>query len=416
MDVAALLASRAHGLAPSPIRKLAPLMREPGMISLGGGYPSPTTFAFDAVDVQFRSGKRLALRGAELDVACQYGPTDGHGALLPLLRAWHQAKDGVSLGDGQLVVLNGAQEGIHVLGYLLLEPGDAVVISEPAYPGALGAFRAFTERFLPVPVDGDGMVTTELERLLEERARTGLPRPKLLYEVPNGHNPAGVSLSLPRRQHLLELARRFDLLVLEDDPYQLVQLEDRPTLPTLQSLDSDGRVVRLDSFSKIFAPGLRIGYVSGPRELVQLVGLYKQGSNLHTSSMAQALLAGFLGSHSIAEFRELIRKSCALYRRNRDAMVEAARRHLPPNVRFNVPREGMFLWFELPEGVDSSRMVETDGTELGVLLVPGSAFSTRGGLRHCMRASFSMVAPEAIEEGIRRFATMLERELRRSSS
>ncbi|MFW5741502.1 MAG: aminotransferase class I/II-fold pyridoxal phosphate-dependent enzyme, partial [Myxococcota bacterium] len=166
-------------------------------------------------------------------------------------------------------------------------------------------------------------------------------------------------------------------------------------------------------FSKVFAPGLRIGYASGPAELIHGFELYKQTTNLHTSSMVQAMLAAYMQLHGPAAFRAQIERSCQVYRRNRDAMIEGARKHLPADVRFDVPTEGMFLWFRLPEGFDAARMVDTDGTDLGVLLVPGSAFSTCGGLRNCMRASFSMVEPDQIEEGMRRFGEMVRREMDR---
>ena len=410
MDIQSLVASRARALAPSPIRKLAPMMRRPGMISLGGGYPNPSTFAFERVDVSFRGGRSATLEGALLQAACQYGPTECDTSLRPLLRAWHEHKDGVQLGDGTLQVLNGSQEGLHVLAYLLLEPGDVVALSEPAYPGALGAFGAFSRSFVSFPIDENGTRTSELERILEAREARGEAKPKFVYEVPNGHNPGGVALSLDRRRDLLRIASRFDLLVVEDDPYQLVQLDTREPIPTLQALDTEGRVLRLDSFSKIFAPGLRVGYASGPPELIRLFELYKQTTNLHTGSMVQALLAQYLSAFGPEGFAARIRESCDVYRTNRDAMVDAARRHLDDDVRFNVPSEGMFVWFVLPEGFDAERMVDTDGTDLGVLLVPGPAFSTCGGLRNCMRASFSMVPPSAIEEGMVRFAEMVRRE------
>jgi DNA-binding transcriptional MocR family regulator len=414
MNIESLLAARAHGLSPSPIRKLAPLMRRPGMISLGGGYPHPATFAFERMEILFRSGHRLELTGAALDAACQYTQTDCFPDLALSLRAWHEAKDGVAVGEGGLQVLDGAQEGLHTLGYLLLEPGDPVVISEPAYPGALAAFRAFTTNLVSVPVDGDGTVTSELERRLVLREREGLARPKLVYEVPNGHNPAGVSLSLDRRRHLLDIAKRFDLLVLEDDPYELLQLEPRAALPTLQSLDTDGRVLRLDSFSKIFAPGLRIGYATGPAALIHAMQLYKQGTNLHTSSMSQAMLAGFLAAQGPEAFRAAIARNCEHYRTNRDLLCGAVRTAVGSRARFNVPKEGMFLWIELPTELDATRMVETDGLELGLLLVPGSAFSTTGGLRHCMRASFSMLGRDTVDEAARRLAEMVRRETARA--
>ena len=414
MNIKPLLARRTEGLRPSPIRKLNPLMRMPGMISLGGGYPNAETFALTSLEVVFKSGRKFMVRDKSMDLACQYGPTDAHADLKPRLIQWHAAKDGVTLEGEQIQVLNGAQEGLHTMAYLFLDEGDSVALSEPAYPGAMAAFRAFTERFLPVPLDAQGMITTELERLLAQQKAAGKRLPKFIYDVPNGNNPAGVSLSPERRGHLLQLASKYDLLILEDDPYQLIQLEDRDPLPTLQSLDHEERVVRLDSFSKIFAPGLRLGYASGPAEIIHYFQLYKQGSNLHTSAMDQTLLAGFLASHSHEEIRALIRENCKIYRRNRDAVLAAAERLLPNDIRYNVPSVGMFLWFEMPERFDSGRMMEIDGLDLGILLIPGSAFSTTGGLKNHMRASFSMISPEQTEEAMTRFARMIERERRRT--
>jgi DNA-binding transcriptional MocR family regulator len=413
MDFLSRLSQRTRGLTPSPIRKLVPLMRQPGMISFGGGYPNPDTFAFEKLQITFKSGGECELNNGSMIQASQYGPTDAHADLKPHIQKWHDAKDGVLLENDQIQILNGAQEGLHIMAYLFLDPGDCVALSEPAYPGALGAFKAFTQNFIPFPVDAEGTVTETLHTTLMHRLNHNLSMPKFLYEVPNGHNPAGVALSAERRHHLLRIASEFDLIVLEDDPYQLLQLEDRPILPSLQSMDTEGRVIRLDSFSKIFAPGLRIGYASGPPEIIQYFQLYKQGTNLHTSSMVQSMLAGFFEQHGPDGFRKLIQENCGLYRRNRDAMIEAARRHLPSDIAFHVPGEGMFVWFELPGTFDAERMVNSDGTDLKILLVPGQAFSTTGGLKHFMRASFSMPSPAEIDEGMKRFATMISREKNR---
>jgi len=210
---------------------------------------------------------------------------------------------------------------------------------------------------------------------------------------------------------MLELANAFDLLILEDDPYQLIKLEETPIRPTLQSLDTQGRVIRLDSFSKIFAPGLRIGYVSGPAEIVRLFILFKQASNLHTSMLIQEMLAQFLLAIGYENFREHIEKNCLLYRTNRNAMVEAAKKFLPPQVKYSIPKEGMFIWFILPQECDTRRMINQYARDLKVLLVPGDSFSTQNGLKNCMRASFSLVTPEQIGEGIRRFGEMIRHEL-----
>lgn len=411
-DLSARLAARAQGKEPSPIRELLRFMKTEGMISLGGGYPNPDTFVFDRVDVRFKDGAETTLDGAELVTASQYGASDAHAGLRDELLAWHRDKDGVELDASRLVVTNGSQEGLFIMAYLFADPGDSIALSEPAYPGALSAFRSFTHNFVSVPLDDRGMDTVALEAELTTLEQKGGKLPKFIYTVPSGHNPGGVALSLERRKHMLEIARRFDLLVLEDDPYQLVKLDGSDPLPSIQSMDEDGRVVRLDSFSKVFAPGLRIGYTTGPSDIVRQFVLFKQSSNLHTSTFIQAVLHKYMTTAGHDAFRAHIKKNCEFYRANRDAMVDAAREFLPEDVKFNIPTEGMFIWFVLPESCDARRMVDEHCESLLVLLVPGSAFSTQGKLGNCMRASFSMVTPEQIREGMRRFGEMVKRELK----
>jgi 2-aminoadipate transaminase len=404
------LANKAQGKQPSPIRELMRFLSMADMISLGGGYPNPETFMLQQLDFSFKDGNRLAFTEKDLIQACQYAPSD----ILPALKApifeWQKFKDGVTLNDGQLVVLNGSQEGLFIMAYLFLDEDDFVVVSEPSYPGAISAFKSFTKNFLPVPLDSDGMQTDVLAMLLNERQSRGLKLPKFIYTIPNGHNPGGVTLSLSRRKAMMEIAHQFDLLILEDDPYQLLQLDDVNPLPTLQSLDTDGRVVRLDSFSKIFAPGLRLGYASGSQEIIQQFVYFKQSSNINTSSLIQKLVGMYLEKAGFSNFMAQIQQNCQLYRRNRDAMLAAAKQYLPPSIRYNSPTAGMFIWFELPAQCDSTRMIEASAGDLKVVLVPGTAFSTRAGLKNFMRASFSMVSPAQIDEGIHRFALMIHRE------
>ena len=300
------------------------------------------------------------------------------------------------------------------MAYLLADPEDSIALDEPTYPGALSAFQSFTRNFVAVPLDEHGMNTDALDRELSCLASAGKRLPKFIYVVPSGHNPPGVALSVDRRKRLLDVASRHDVLVLEDDPYQLVRLDGTVPPPTLQSMDREGRVVRLDSFSKVFAPGLRIGYASGPADVIRQFVLFKQSSNLHTSMFIQALLHKYMTAGGHEGFREHIGRNCEFYRRNRDVMLEAAREFLPPEVKYNVPGEGLFVWFVLPEACDAKRMIEEDCEKLKVILVPGGAFSTLEGLRNCMRASFSMVQPEDIREGMRRFGGMVRAELARA--
>ncbi len=404
------LSSRAQRRRPSAIRELVKYMGLPGMLSLGGGYPNPRTFAFARVQVDLAGGgPPLVLEGTELERATQYGATEGLPALLERLVAWQRFKDGVELPAGGLAVLNGSQEGLYILADLLLDEGDEVLVCEPTYPGALAAFRSFTDRFVAVPLDAEGMRTDLLAELLDGRAARGEPLPRFIYTIASGHNPAGVTLSEPRRRQLCETARRHGIPILEDDPYELVQLEEAARPPTLQSLAPE-LVVRLDSFSKILCPGLRLGYASGPAAAMRAIVLHKQASNLHTSSFAQALLAAYLRADGPEGLLARIRANVELYRRNRDAMVAGARRHLPEDVRFQVPGAGMFLWFDLPAGFDGERMLREDAEALGVVLVPGAHFSTQGGCRNALRASFSMLDPERADEAMRRFGELVRRE------
>jgi 2-aminoadipate transaminase len=304
LDLKSRLADRAVGKESSPIRELLKYMKIEDMISLGGGYPNPDTFVFDRVDVRFKDGSQSSLEGSELTVASQYGASDAHAGLRDELIAWHRGKDGVELNASQLVVTNGSQESLFIMPYLFANPDDSIALSEPAYPGALSAFKSFTKNFVSVPLDENGMDTAVLEKELGRIADAGGRLPKFIYTVPSGHNPGGVALSLARREHMMGIARRFDVLVLEDDPYQLVKLGDLPVLPSLQSMDTEGRVVRLDSFSKIFAPGLRIGYASGPPEIIRQFVLFKQSSNLsphkHVHPGASSQVHGVRGARRVS--------------------------------------------------------------------------------------------------------------------
>ena len=411
MNIQDRLAERAKDKSPSAIRELIKYMKIDGMISLGGGYPNPDTFVFDKVKIQFKGGQGIEIDGEELTAASQYGPSDAHSNLKKELQSWHKFKDNVELKDNQLVVLNGCQEGLFIMAYLFANHSDQIIIEEPIYPGTLSAFRSFTKNFVAIPLDSRGMQTEILEEKLEQIEMTGQALPKFIYTIPNGHNPAGVTLSLDRRKHLLDIANRYDLFVLEDDPYQLIKLENKPALPTLQSLDKHSRVIRLDSFSKIFAPGLRIGYVSGPAEVVRQFVLFKQSANMHTSTFIQAILQRYLQAAGYQQFRDLIKKNCELYRINRDAMVAAAKKYLLPEIKYNIPNAGMFIWFELPIECNARRMIDKQSEELKVLLVPGSSFSSQNGCKNFMRASFSLVTPEQIDEGMRRFSQMIKNEL-----
>ena len=412
LNIASRLSPRARRMRPSPIRELFPYMSIEGMISLGGGYPNAGTFPFKSFEAVMKDDQSLHLNEKAVAEASQYGPTGVHPVLSEQLRDWHLFKDRVPLDEASLVPLNGAQEGLFIMGWLFVDDEDCVALSEPTYPGALAAFRPFTTRFLSIPLDAKGMDTQALDESLGAMARRGEKLPKFVYTIPNGHNPGGVCLAPERRRHLLEIAGKHDLLILEDDPYQLIRLDDSPPPPTLQSMDSEGRVIRLDSFSKIFAPGFRFGYASGRPEIMEKFVLFKQAVNLHTSSFAQALLSNCIDATGNKGFVDRVKDNCRFYRANRDAMVEAAREFLPPEISYETPGEGFFIWFRMPEKCSATGMIQNDCRALKVILVPGPGFSATGKLDHCMQASFATATSENIREGIKRFSVMFRNTLK----
>ncbi|MBI4863092.1 MAG: PLP-dependent aminotransferase family protein [Candidatus Riflebacteria bacterium] len=409
MEFDARMAARTRGRRTSIIRELLKVATTPGVISLGGGYPSPATFPMENLTFT-ASGESFALTRKELESACQYGPSLGQAELIPRLQEWHKAKSKVELGADQICVINGSQEGLFVLGYLFLDPGDPVALTEPTYPGALGAFSAFTDNFLPIPQDARGMDPRALEEYLVRRSRKGMTPPKFVYVTPNCHNPAGVTMDEPRRREIYAIVEQHDLLLLEDDPYELIKFTTDAYYPSFQSMDTAGRVVRLDSFSKVFVPGFRMGYASGPRELIKEFNLFKQAANLHTSSFNQVILATYLKKVGPDGMFERIRKNCAMYRRNYEALVSALDRELKDQVSFNRPDGGFFLWMELSQAngrIDTMEMIAGLAVSTGVLLVPGPGFSLTGSLSNYLRASFSQQSPDEIAEAIRRLARML---------
>lgn len=402
-------AARTKGRRTSIIRDLMKVATMPGMISLGGGYPSPKTFPLEEVTIKAWDGS-YSLQGAELVTACQYGPSEGTRDLLERIIEWHEAKSGVQLEPDRLCVTNGSQEGLFALAYLFLDPGDAVALAEPTYPGALASFTAFTDNFLAIPQDKFGMKPDALAEWVQRRTRKGMSRPKFVYLNPNCQNPAGISMDTQRRRDILEVCERHDLLIIEDDPYELLKFRKEDRYPTIQSLDQGERVVRLDSFSKVFVPGLRVGYVSGPREIIRDIRVYKQGANLHTSSFDQSVLAASMRKLGPTGMFELIDKNVTFYGANCQTLMDALESELAGQVSYNRPDGGFFLWLELKENegpIDTFEMIGTLAEQLGVLLIPGTGFSLSSSLRNCLRVSYSMQSPENLQEGVRRLAKML---------
>jgi len=389
-------ADRALTMRASEIRALFAVANRPEVVSLAGGMPYLEGLPLEMIG---DLAKRLvASRGM---TALQYGSAQGDETLreqiLEVMRL-----EGIDAHSDDVVVTTGSQQALDLVTRIFVNPGDVVVAEAPSYVGALGVFRAAQADVVHVPLDASGLIPSALEETLGRLAREGR-RVKLLYTVPNFHNPAGVTLSAQRRPQILEIARRFGVLVLEDNPYGLLGFTGEP-IPALRSLDADG-VVYLGSFSKTFAPGYRVGWAVAPHAVREKLVLASESAILCPSNASQLAISAYLAT---CDWRGQIKSFRELYRERRDAMVGALAEHLPSS-SWTVPDGGFYTWVRLPPGLDSKAMLPRAVTAR-VAYVPGTAFYADGQGSDHMRLSYCFPTPERIREGVRRLAGVIDGE------
>lgn len=380
------------------IRELLKLMARPEIISLAGGMPSPEAFPVDLLAELLPSALR-----AEGRAALQYGPTEGDLALRTTLIETMTTLEGGRYADltpEEVLITSASQQGLDLCSRLFLSPGDAVVCGLPSYLGALGAFTACGARLSGVPLDREGLRTDLLEARLIELRRRGI-RPKLLYVVPDFQNPSGVTMSLRRRRDVLDIAAEFDLLVLEDSPYRQLRYVGEPR-PTIGELDRDGRVISLFTVSKVFCPGLRLGWVVAVPEIIQRLVIAKQPVDLCTSGLSQLIVREYLRSGALPGQLARLRE---LYDAKRQRMLAALEREFPPElgVRWTRPEGGLFLWLTLPEGLDAAELLRR-ALDRDVAFVTGRAFHCDGSGRNTARLNFSYPTPDQIDTAVARLA------------
>jgi 2-aminoadipate transaminase len=392
-------AQRTQRMAGSAIRELLKFTEEPDVISFAGGLPAPEVFPIDEF-------KKACIR--VLDdygpQALQYGTTDGYVPLREMI-ARHSCRYGIEVTIDNILITSGSQQALDLLGKIFINRGDRVLVESPTYLGALQAWNAYGAEFIPVPFDDDGMITNELE----DRLRIG---PKFIYVLPNFQNPTGVTLSFERRLHLIELAERYGVPIIEDDPYGQLRFEGE-NLPALNVLDSQtrtqngcysGNVIYLSTFSKTLAPGIRLAWVIAPPEVIHKLVLAKQGADLHTATFNQMVAhevgrGGFLDRH-VKHIREV-------YHERRDVMLDTLQEHMPEEVRWTHPMGGLFLWATLPNKVNTSDLLK-EAVKKRVAFVPGQPFFPGGGGENTMRLNFSNATPEKINEGIARLGSVVK--------
>lgn len=393
-------AFRTQQMSSSVIRELLKLTEQPEIISFAGGLPAPEVFPLE----RFREASNTVLENFGPQ-SLQYSTTEGHRPLREMI-ARHISRFSSEVGADNVLITSGSQQALDFVGRLFVNRGDFIVVESPTYVGALQAWNAYGAQYIPVRTDEHGMIVDELEAAL----RVG---PKFIYVLPNFQNPSGSTLSLERRMQLIRIADKYGVPIIEDDPYGQLRYEGEH-IPSIVALDSEyrgpngghysGNVIYLSTFSKLLAPGLRLGWVIAPAEVIQKLVLSKQAADLHTSSFNQyialeAAKGGFLDEHV-----KVIR---ATYKERRDVMIEMMEEMFPAGVTWRKPKGGMFLWSILPEGMDSAEVLKR-AIEKKVAFVPGEAFHPIGGGRNTMRLNFSYSSPKTIREGITRLGNTLK--------
>jgi 2-aminoadipate transaminase len=382
-------------MKPSPIRELMPYTKKPGMISFAGGNPDPRIFPVD----EFASASSV-LKENGSDVL-QYGPTDGYEPLKAFIAEWMAPRMGRVTGADEILITSGSQQGMDLLCASLVNPGDYIVVEDPTYPGAIHTMRNRGAKFLTVPCDSDGMNVDHLARVIESCRNSG-DAVKFIYSIVNFQNPSGSTLSTERRKKMLEIADKYDLIIFEDDPYGHLRYEgtDRPTI---FSMDTTDRVVYACSFSKILAPGARVAWIVGHKDIIRSMVMVKQGVDLCTSVVAQALVARYCTDGHLDGF---LPKIIGHYRKKRDGMAAAFAKYLPSFVKYDVPEGGFFFWLKTP-GIDTRRLFDR-AVERGVAFVHGRAFFANGGGDDCLRACFTFAREDELEEGARRLRDAID--------
>jgi hypothetical protein len=379
-------AARMDRVQPNAIGELLALGADPSIISFGGGYPDPALFPAEALEAVYTEAIRAPGGGA-----MQYAPSDG----LPRLReqvAALMTADGTPCSAGDVLILQGSQQGLDFAARMLIDPGDVVVTEDPTFLGARIAFDPAQPDYAAVPMDAEGLRTDVLEGILRDT-----PNIRMIYTIPEFQNPTGVTLSLPRRRRLIELANAHDLVVLEDTPYRRIRFSGAH-LPTLKSLDTEGRVIHLGSFSKVLVPGLRLGWAVAAAPLLDRMKLLKVAADTQSSTLNMAAASLFLDRYDLDAHVETLR---AAYARKKEVMLDAMRRHFPQEVAVTDPDGGLFTWATFAEDFDAAAfMRDTALPEARVAYVPGgSFFPVRERANHA-RFNFSAQPEARIVEGI----------------
>ncbi len=388
-----MFAKRMEFLKVSAIREILKITANPEIISFAGGLPAPELFPIEEM-----KEVALAVLNEAGSEALQYSMTEGFMPLRKQIASRMNRKLSTDLTYENIQIISGSQQGLDLSGKLFIDEGDVILCESPTYLAAISAFKAYGPQFIEVPTDDNGMIISELEKII---AKTG--KIKLIYVIPDFQNPTGRTWSLERRQQFMELINRYEIPVIEDNPYGELRFEGQE-LPALKTLDSKGLVIFFSTFSKIFCPGLRVGWIAADKRFLEKYTLIKQGTDLHTSSISQREISKFMDLYDLDENVEKIKE---VYKRRRDVMVQTIKAEFPPEVNYTYPEGGLFLWVELTSHIKAEKLLLTCLSHK-VAFVPGDSFFPNGGVENTLRLNYSNMPEERIIEGIKRLAKVIK--------
>ncbi|CAG7831592.1 unnamed protein product [Allacma fusca] len=404
MDYSKFINPHASQRNPSLIREMTQMLAtaEPGTIFMAGGFPNPEMFPFESVDVRVDANIQVHLEGSALSAALQYQPTLGYPPLRDeLKRLIYRDHKPPKFDDMDGLVTIGSQHGLSGIFGVILQNGDPVVVPQPVYSSALAIMDPYRPVYLAVPEDSLGMQPALLKSILDKWSSSNSHEqlPKILYVNPTGTNPTGAVIPTERKREIYQIAEEYDLLIIEDDPYYYLHFEEDDPVSFL-SMDTSCRVIRLESFSKVFSSGIRVGFAFGPKPIIRQLELLTQHTVLHCSSLSQVIVHRILEQWGPAGFTEHTKKVKAFYRNRRNLMVSAAEKHLTGLAVWDVPRGGMFLWMKVLGLKDTYQMLMQRGIKQGIMLLPGKEFMPDRSITYpYVRASYSVASHDDIDKG-----------------
>lgn len=425
MNYTRFLTATTAARKPSPIRIWADIVsRAPkSVISLATGSPNPNMFPFKTAVITTKQGNTIQFDEEVMKKALQYSPTAGIPELLSWLKQLQVKLHNPptihyppSQGQMDLCVTTGSQDGLCKVFDMIINRGDNILLNEPAYSGTLQALLPLGCNIIKVASDGDGIIPDSLKEVLsrwkpEDSKNPQKNSPKCLYTVPNGNNPTGNSLTSNRKKEIYELARKYDFLIIEDDPYYFLQF-NKPWTPSFLSMDVDGRVIRVDSFSKILSSGLRIGFVTGPKPLIERIILHMQVSTMHTSTFTQLLVAQLLHQWGEEGFLAHVDRVIDFYRSQKDAILAAADKWLSDLAEWHAPTAGMFLWIKVKGIYDVKKIIGEKAIKKEIFFISGNDFYIDSSSPSpYLRASFSLASPEQMDIALQRLAELIRESL-----